>query len=148
MSTLPAKKTGRKKTPIDPEKVKLLASQGMYGTQIAPILGISYPAFRKRLNSDKELREALDEGKEIGIAKATQALWKFIDKGNLQAIMFFLKYRGRWMEKSDTPKISGNNNQILIINGKPLTEYSKDELLEIARMNPIEALEEPEEEEP
>lgn len=131
------KKAGRPKVAIDYEKVKFLASKGLYNKQIAPVLGISYPSFQQRLSVEPELKQALEEGKELGIANVTLKLYEKVEEGNLQAMMFFLKYRGHWV-KDDSLKVSGNNNQLLVINGKPLNEYSKDELLAITKMEPKE----------
>ncbi len=133
--SMSTKKVGRPEIIIDPKKVAVLAESGLFNKQIAAVLGISEVTFCKKISADPCLKEALEAGRQRGIAFVTNKLWEKIKEGDLAAITFFLKFRGGWKDQGSL-KIGGSNNQVLVIQGKPINELSRQELLEIARMEP------------
>jgi hypothetical protein len=91
----PAKRSvGRPKIVIDVDRVRLLASHGMSGQQIAARLNISERTLWNKLSEDESVRAAFDEGIAIGVDYATSKLFELIEQGNLGAICFYLRSRG------------------------------------------------------
>ena len=73
------------------EKVRSLAADGMTVAQISAVLGISSRTFYIHLKKDKKLLKAYEEGQQAGVGEVVHALKDLIRKGNLGAIIFWLK---------------------------------------------------------
>lgn len=87
------------KIEIDIAQVEQLASQGLSQQQIADSLGISERTLRNRKRESTEVAEAIKRGKAKGVAFVTNKLMQSIKKGNIAAMIFFLKTQGGWHEK-------------------------------------------------
>jgi hypothetical protein len=69
--------------------------------QIADYLGIARSTFNKKLDEDESLYGHYKKGKAKAIGKAASKLLEAIDKGNMTAIIFFLKTQAGWKETTD-----------------------------------------------
>lgn len=58
-------------------------------------LNISRQTFYRLKNDNEELEQALNEGYEAILHKAEETLQDYIAKGNLTALIFFLKTKGK-----------------------------------------------------
>lgn len=82
------------------EKIKELSGLGLTRVQIAHYFEISHTTLNKLRKIDKRVGIALKKGKSDTIAHVTGKLMEHINNGNLIAIMFYLKTRAKWREKS------------------------------------------------
>ena len=97
----------REKIELDIQQVEELASQGLTMEQIATCLGISDKTIYRRKKEQSELSAAIKRGQERGVAFAASQLRNLIAEGNLGAVIFYLKSKGKWSEKID---LSGTVN--------------------------------------
>lgn len=103
-NTKSAKKTTPRKVgkppwiPPDPKKVEALAAQGLLQKEIAAALGIHVSTLCEKKNQYKEFAEAIERGQAQGAAIVTNSLMQQCQKGNVNAIMFYLKTRLGWKE--------------------------------------------------
>jgi hypothetical protein len=70
----------------------------------AKVLGVSMKTMEGYVRKSKALQECIAEFAELELDKAEEKLDEQIDKGNLSAIQFMLKCKGRergWVEKTD-----------------------------------------------
>jgi hypothetical protein len=63
--------------------------------QLSALLGISSRTFYRHLKTDKKLLQAFEEGQQAGVGEVVHALKDLIRKGNLGAIIFWLKTKIR-----------------------------------------------------
>lgn len=84
-------------------QVERMASQGLDLDTIAAILGTSERTLRRRLSDQPEAVAAYKKGRSRGEALATQKLHAQIKRGNIAAIIFFLKTRCGWRETKAEP---------------------------------------------
>jgi hypothetical protein len=110
-----AEKRGRGKprwVPPDPDKVEALAARGLTLEQIAHCLGICYDTLNETKKRHADFADAIKRGKAKGISIVTNALFEQVKKGNVTAMIFFLKCRAEWKEAKDSANLE--NNQTLI----------------------------------
>ena len=73
------------------EKVRSLAADGMTVAQISAVLGNHPARFTFTSRKTKKLLKAYEEGQQAGVGEVVHALKDLIRKGNLGAIIFWLK---------------------------------------------------------
>ena len=96
-------KIGADRIVIDGPTVMALAAQGLSNRQICLTLGISTRTLKENMNRSEEFSNYMEEGKAKGLAQVTNALFKQALKGNMTAIITYLKHRDkeRWGEKEE-----------------------------------------------
>lgn len=85
------------------DTVRMLSSRGLTQNQMMDYYGVGDMTWAKYCKAYPELRQAILEGKAKTIAEVAGALMKLVRKGNLGAIIFYLKTQGRWRE-TDKPE--------------------------------------------
>ena len=95
------KKRTKPKIEIDLAKVEVMAANGLTQQQIADSLGISVSTRYGRKRESEEFEEAIKRGKAKGVAVVTNELMKQVKRGNVTAMIFFLKARAGWKEKNE-----------------------------------------------
>jgi len=97
---MPRRPTGRPKLDIPdltPKKVRKLAAV-LSTRQMADYFGISPDTLERRLDEDDALMRAYKGGKAEAISQAGDKLLSLVRKGNLSAIIFYLKTQAGWRE--------------------------------------------------
>lgn len=97
----PKRKRKPKRAVVTPEmiaEVKRLAGLGLTNVQLGGLYGMSDETWVQRVKEHPELAEAVRLGKSETLGKVTGKLMEAIERGNLAAIIFFLKTQGRWRE--------------------------------------------------
>lgn len=74
-------------------------------------VGISRNQFYIYYNTDQEFKAAVDDITDITIDFVESQLFKKIREGDNQAILFFMKYKGRKRGYTEKIEIEGNLNQ-------------------------------------
>lgn len=95
-----------------------LSKTGGFKTQAAKMLGISYQALWKRIKADKELEMFDEELQEQFLDMAESKLLQQVREGNLGAICFFLKCKGKhrgYIEKQQIDTTFENKEPLIII---------------------------------
>jgi hypothetical protein len=94
------KNTGKLSRPpkfvVTPEiiaEIERLAFGGLKQKHIHDYFGISHDLWHRVKNAHPEIEKALSSGRAKGIDVATLELMKHVQKGNLKAIIFYLKAR-------------------------------------------------------
>ena len=87
------------KIELDLAKVEELAGLGLTREQIALSLGVSYSTLNRRAKESEEIETAMRRGRALANIKVAGELMKAIEKGNVTAIIFYLKARAGWTEK-------------------------------------------------
>lgn len=87
------------KIELDLAKVEELAGLGLTREQIALSLGVSYSTLNRRAKESEEIETAMRRGRALANIKVAGELMKAIEKGNVTAIIFYLKTRAGWTEK-------------------------------------------------
>lgn len=92
---------GRRKlvvTPRDLKQIEEFAAIGMTKTEIAMLIGISRRAlFRWQKRPD--VMDAIERGRARGLQMAGMNLWKKVKEGDMTAIIWFEKTRGKRSER-------------------------------------------------
>jgi len=78
-------------------------------------VGISRQAFYKRIEKDHELKYELDLARDELCDFAEGKMWKLIENGNLQAVMFVLRTLGRHRGYVEKTEIEQTSNVVNII---------------------------------
>ncbi len=119
----PKRKRVAHRTVITPElldEVKRLAGLGLTTQQIHNFFGMCADTWAKRIKAHPELLQAIQTGKALTTRKVTGKLMEAIEKGNLGAIIFYLKTQARWSETStssvEITQHEGRSNQPLFTN--------------------------------
>ena len=96
-------KPGRKLIELDSAKVRKYASRGLSQEQIALCLGLSEGVIYSNKKRYEQFKKDYEEGKAVGIATVTNALFDKCEEGNVQAQKFYLatRDRDRWQEQPD-----------------------------------------------
>ena len=92
------KKNPFKPTPEVLEKIVELASLGCTQAQIARNLHLRPDSFAHLKVQHPQLHQAVMQGKAQGIAYVTSKLRECIAKGNVQAILFYLRCQAKWRD--------------------------------------------------
>ena len=87
-------------------EVKRLGGLGLTRTQVHQFFGVVDSTWTAMNKKHPEIDALMNEGKAEKIGIASGKLWEAIEKGNLSAIIFFLKTQGRWRETD--PSADGN----------------------------------------
>lgn len=82
------------------EEVSVLAGRGLTQQQIHQYYGISHAHWYKLIEKHPDLRKAVLSGKSKTISMVAGELIKAVRKGNVSAIIFYLKTQARWKEDS------------------------------------------------
>ena len=85
---------GRPPVAIFDREIERLAGLGMTAAQIADRVGVSRRTLFTRMESDPTLREAMDRGISAAVELNATILREEALKGNLTAVIFYLKTRG------------------------------------------------------
>lgn len=85
-------------TPEFVAEVRRLGGLGLTLTQIHQFFGLTYDVWLGKCKKYPEIEINMLEGKAEKIGIASGKLWEHIEKGNLSAIIFFLKTQARWRE--------------------------------------------------
>ena len=115
------------KSNIDYENVRECAKRGLTCKQIALCNGFSLGSYDNWIKEDPKFKEAVEEGRQEGIAIIVNRLYEKAENGDLSSIIFFLKNRApeRWRDGRDL------NVQATAHNTTSITEKSEAELLAI-----------------
>ncbi len=114
------KRNVKRIAPIDLKEVERLAERGLTQQQIAACLGIGRQTLYNRKKDMEGFAEALARGQAKGLKEITNKLYEQAMDGNTTALIFYLKARGGWADKTEV-SIGGN--------GEPIKhEVSVDEL--------------------
>ncbi|MCX6155448.1 MAG: hypothetical protein NT007_14940 [Candidatus Kapabacteria bacterium] len=87
---------------------------------------ISRSTFYNLKNSDKDFANEVDTITDIAIDFVESKLYKAIDEGNITAIIFFLKTKGK--KRGYTEK-----QEIEVTNGTNAIEYTKEQISAMAK---------------
>lgn len=119
--------TRTNKSNIDYENVRECAKRGLTCKQIALCNGFSLGSYYKWIKEDPKFKEAVEEGRQAGIATIVNKLYEKAENGDLSSIIFFLKNRApeRWRDGRDL------NVQATANKTTSITEKSEAELLAI-----------------
>lgn len=93
-------KRGRKPKEIDVTTAEKLAGIGMPLPRIAAFFSLKEDAFRIRMKQDQTLGEAIERGRAKGVASMVSKLWDKAQDGDTKAIIFWLRCRGDFVEKT------------------------------------------------
>lgn len=115
------------KTNIDYENVRECARRGLTCKQIALCNGFSLASYHNWLKSDPKFKEAIEQGRQEGIAVIVNKLYEKAKDGDLSSIIFFLKNRApeHWRDGREL------NVQAALRRTASITEKSEAELLAI-----------------
>src|SRR5512146_1894378 len=83
---------------------------------VARDLGVTRQTVYRYVNNYATIKDAVDDEREIWIDFAEHELIKAIQKGNIQAIMFFLKTVGKVRGYVERSEITGKDGGALVIN--------------------------------
>ena len=83
------------------KQAEQLASKGLSKSQIAMKLGMGKSTIYDKLQENKELSEAIKRGTLEAIGDITNALYESAMDGNTTSMIFFLKNRGGWKDKTE-----------------------------------------------
>jgi len=87
-------------TPERIQQVESYASLGLRPVQIADALGIHRKTFWEKRKQNSALSDAYKRGKAKGIAHYANLLIKKAESGSVPSIIFYLKTKGGYMEKT------------------------------------------------
>jgi len=105
-------------------QVQELASLGLTTEQIGYFYGLHPWSVELYRRQRPEFNEALERGRSVGIQHAAAALRGQINSGNIAAIIFYLKSRGKWREV--------NSMEVTGKDGQPLAFESKTDKLDLS----------------
>ena len=112
-------------TPAVCKKVKRLGGLGLTLPEIGASLGLSTTTLKHWRRASPELERAYQEGRAVGIGAMAGALRRLAEKGNVAAIIFFLKTQCRWSELNGAPAANERETDV--------GDLPRDELLERIR---------------
>lgn len=101
--------TKRKTKPpisIDLAQVEQLAARGLSQQQIAYALGISERTLYARKKENADFADAIKKGRALGVSVVAGHLMRQIERGNITAIIFYLKAQAGWKETQVVDNIS------------------------------------------
>lgn len=90
------------------KEVKLLAGVGLTQQQIHQYYGLQHTAWHGYTKRHPELYQAIENGKAKNIAFVAGKLMDAIRKGNVSAMIFYLKTQARWSDHS-TLEVKGDD---------------------------------------
>lgn len=132
-------KPGRPNKATDKQILEAIKQCAGFLSQAAEKLGMKYQGMRRRIKTSKELQRAVDAIQEEKLDFSESQLEKQIKKGNLTAIIFHLKCKGKqrgYVERVDS-YISSPKNKPLNIQVKQEEALRK---LSVAELETLEAI--------
>ena len=100
-------KVGRKPgfilTPEILKEIEILSGRGLTNEHIAHYYGISTGHWFEQIKKHPEIAVAFHAGKAKTISFVTGKLMEQVKRGNLTAIIFYLKTQARWRETNHEP---------------------------------------------
>lgn len=101
----------------DLKKIGLMSIAGITHDQIASVMEVT----KKTLYKNKEVRKILDDSLTQANSRVAGVLYNAALKGNMTAVIFWLKTRARWKDSGDDINIkTDKDNKIeFIISKKP-----------------------------
>ena len=105
------------------KQVESLAAQGLSQDQIGSVIGCCQQTIIRHKKDNVDFVNAINRGKNKGVAIITNALFESAKGGNLGAQIFFLKNRAGWRDKQDLDITEHKPYQ-----PKPLNEFYDPEL--------------------
>lgn len=97
---------GRPPKPIDIEKLRQLAAIHCTDNEMASVLGISHDTLARRKQSDPEVMEAIEGGRNQGKASLRRLQWQAAQKGNVVMMIFLGK---NILKQRDKPEDDEND---------------------------------------
>ena len=114
---------------LDLQRVEALASRGLTLEQIAASLGIDASTLHRKKARMPELQDAIKRGQSKGISLIANRLFEKAKGGNVAAMIFFLKARGGWSEKTEMTLRGDAENPLPIDNRLP--DLSPEQIMEL-----------------
>lgn len=114
---------------LDLQRVEALASRGLTLEQIAANLGIDASTLHRKKARMPELQDAIKRGQSKGISLIANKLFEKARGGNVAAMIFFLKARGGWSEKTEMTLRGDAENPLPIDNRVP--DLTPDQVMAI-----------------
>ncbi len=114
MSDKPKRGRGRPKFVPTEDQIKQIAKLyglGLTYDQLAAYLEVSPDCFDKLLERRPDIKQAISKSKSTLIGQIAGSLAQQAIKGNLTAIIFYLKTQGRWAEareQANSDDVAGN----------------------------------------
>ena len=97
-------------TPEIIEEIKILAGKGLNIGQLRSYYDIKVDRWLAILQREPEVAEAVSTGKAKTVSFVAGKLMELVQKGNLSAIIFWLKTQARWRE-TDRPGETNNEDK-------------------------------------
>lgn len=88
-------------TPEVLAQIEILSKQGLTEASIARNIDLHPSTFSSKKTDFPEITEAIEKGRAVGEGFVVSKLWGHIEKGNLNAIQFWLTRRGGWRETAE-----------------------------------------------
>jgi transposase-like protein len=104
------------KMKLNKKQKELIATYVKKGTNVSATcaaLGISRMTFYRWMKDNEEIAQAIDDAKEQLIDNVETKLISLINDGHAQAIMFFLKTRGKKRGYVERTEITGGDGERL-----------------------------------
>ena len=120
------------KIQIDLKKVEEYAQVCDNEVEIATALGISYATFRRRKSESEQFEQAIKRGKAKANIFVGGKLMEAIKRGNIAAIIFYMKSRCGWRDVKQV-ELSGVNGDAVKFESD-MKQLSTEQLLAIASM--------------
>ena len=101
----PIKKYYKRNSKWSPEMrlaLKMAAGYGLRMPQLAAIAGVTLQVFEQRLQRDKALRRALDEGRAMAELEVSKTLFEKATQGDINAIKWYEQTRTGRSAKEET----------------------------------------------
>jgi|GEM_PF-2382416 len=89
-------------------------------------VGITRQMYYLYYNNDDDFRKAVDDINDITIDFVENQLFRKIKDGDTQAILFFMKYKGRKRGYTDTIDINSRIDSNIVLNVKNLISFDED----------------------
>lgn len=88
-------------------------------------------AIYERRYSNKKIADAFEEAEELTLDVAENRLKSAINEGNMSAVLFYLKTKGKNRGYAERKEVTGINGEAIQVTD-PLASFSKEELMKIA----------------
>lgn len=111
--------------------IKMLEAKSGFITETAKALGISYQSLHRRIRTNEKLKEAYDAINERKLDYTESKLFDLIRDGNLGAICFHLKCKGKHRGWEERQIIRAEGTGGIVSVKLDLSEKTSDELVAI-----------------
>lgn len=89
------------------ERTEALAARGLRMDQIALVLGIGLTTLYRKKKQFGKFRQAIERGKASGVMTMSNKLWDAGMRGNITAMIFWLKAQAGWRDTAIDINVSG-----------------------------------------